>query len=231
MHSNRYIFLYASAMVVLVALVLSGAATLLRPLQERNMRIEKMQNILATINIKASKAEAETLFNEYITGTRIVDHRGNELEGDAFEVDLQDENRKDLADRQLPLFLAEVDGEGFVIVPIRGNGLWGPIWGYVGLASDLSTIVGANFDHASETPGLGAEIGDREFQEQFPGKKIFDQQGNFRPVRVVKGGAPPDDPHSVDGISGGTITSNGVTNMLRDGLAAYEETFKNMKTL
>jgi Na+-transporting NADH:ubiquinone oxidoreductase subunit C len=231
MHSNRYIFLYASAMVVLVALVLSGAATLLRPLQERNMRIEKMQNILATINIKASKAEAETLFNEYITGTRIVDHRGNELEGDAFEVDLQDENRKDLADRQLPLFLAEVDGEGFVIVPIRGNGLWGPIWGYVGLASDLSTIVGANFDHASETPGLGAEIGDREFQEQFPGKKIFDQQGNFRPVRVVKGGAPPDDPHAVDGISGGTITSNGVTNMLRDGLAAYEETFKNMKTL
>ncbi len=231
MHSNRYIFLYASAMVVLVALVLSGAATLLRPLQERNMRIEKMQNILATINIKASKAEAETLFNEYITGTRIVDHRGNELEGDAFEVDLQDENRKDLADRQLPLFLAEVDGEGFVIVPIRGNGLWGPIWGYVGLESDLSTIAGANFDHASETPGLGAEIGDREFQEQFPGKKIFDQQGNFRPVRVVKGGAPPDDPHSVDGISGGTITSNGVTNMLRDGLAAYEETFKNMKTL
>lgn len=231
MHSNRYIFLYASAMVVLVALVLSGAATLLRPLQERNMRIEKMQNILATINIKASKAEAETLFNEYITGTRIVDHRGNELEGDAFEVDLQDENRKDLADRQLPLFLAEVDGEGFVIVPIRGNGLWGPIWGYVGLASDLSTIVGANFDHASETPGLGAEIADREFQEQFPGKKIFDQQGNFRPVRVVKGGAPPDDPHAVDGISGGTITSNGVTNMLRDGLAAYEETFKNMKTL
>lgn len=231
MQSNRYIFLYASAMVVLVALVLSGAATLLRPLQERNMRIEKMQNILATINIKAPKADAETLFNKHITGTRIVDHRGNELEGDAFEVDLQDENRKELADRQLPLFLAEVDGEGFVIVPIRGNGLWGPIWGYVGLASDLTTIVGANFDHASETPGLGAEIADQEFQEQFPGKKIFDQQGNFRPVRVVKGSAPPDDPHAVDGISGGTITSNGVTNMLRDGLAVYEETFKNMKTL
>jgi Na+-transporting NADH:ubiquinone oxidoreductase subunit C len=231
MQSNRYIFLYASAMVILVALVLSGAATLLRPLQERNMRIEKMQNILATINIKASRAEAETLFNKHIIGMRIVDHRGNELGGDAFEVDLQDENRKDLADRQLPLFLAQVDGENYVIVPLRGNGLWGPIWGYVGLASDMTTIVGANFDHASETPGLGAEIADRDFQEQFPGKKIFDQQGNFRPVRVVKGTAPADDPHAVDGISGGTITSNGVTNMLRDGLAAYQETFKKMKTL
>jgi Na+-transporting NADH:ubiquinone oxidoreductase subunit C len=231
MQSNRYIFLYASAMVVLVALVLSGAATLLRPMQDRNMRIEKMQNILATIDIKAPKAEAESLFNEYITEMRIVDHNGNDLEGDAFEVDLQDENRKELANRQLPLYLAEVDGESYVIVPIRGNGLWGPIWGYVGLASDLATIVGANFDHASETPGLGAEISDQDFQEQFPGKRIYDQQGNFRPVQVVKGGAPPDDPHAVDGISGGTITSNGVTNMLRDGLAAYEETFKNMKTL
>ena len=231
MQSNRYIFLYASAMVILVALVLSGAATLLRPLQERNMRIEKMQNILATINIKASRAEAETLFNKHIIGMRIVDHLGNELQGDAFEVDLQDENRKDLADRQLPLYMAEVDGETFVIVPLRGNGLWGPIWGYVGLASDLATIVGANFDHASETPGLGAEIADRDFQEQFPGKRIFDEQGNFRPVRVVKGEAPAGDLHAVDGISGGTITSNGVTNMLRDGLAVYQETFKKMKTL
>jgi Na+-transporting NADH:ubiquinone oxidoreductase subunit C len=231
MQSNRYIFLYASTMVVLVALVLSGAATLLRPLQERNMRIEKMQNILATINIEAPRGEAEALFNRYIVATRIVDHQGNDLEGDAFEVDLQDENRKDLPQRQLPLFLAEVEGKQFVVVPLRGNGLWGPIWGYVGLADDLTTIVGANFDHSSETPGLGAEIGDREFQDQFAGKKIFDEQGNFRPVRVIKGGAPAGDPHGVDGISGGTITSNGVTAMIRDGLSVYEPTFKNMKNL
>ncbi|MFO7997526.1 MAG: NADH:ubiquinone reductase (Na(+)-transporting) subunit C [Bacteroidales bacterium] len=229
MYSNRYIFLYASAMVILVALVLSGAATLLRPLQERNMRIEKMQNILATINVEASKAEVETLFNQYIVAARIVDAQGNELEGDAFEIDLQDENQKAVADRQLPVFVAEVDGSRYFIVPVRGNGLWGPLWGYVGLDEQLTTIIGANFDHGSETPGLGAEIADDDFQNQFAGKRIFDQEGTFRSVRVVKGGAPEGDPHGVDAISGGTITSNGVTNMLRDGLAVYEAYFRQMK--
>ena len=228
--SNRYVFLYASVMVIVVALVLSAAATLLRPLQERNMRIEKMQNILAAINIPASRAEAEELFERYITTTKIVNHLGEELEGDAFEVELQDENRKDVADRQLPVFVADVDGEVFYILPIRGAGLWGPIWGYVGLESDLVTIAGANFDHSSETPGLGAEIADKEFQEQFPGKRIFDAEGNFRPVRVVKGTAPPSDLHAVDGISGGTITSNGVTNMLRDGLKVYQSYFEKIRT-
>ncbi len=228
--SNRYVFLYASAMVVIVALVLSSAATLLRPLQERNMRIEKMQNILAAINIPAPRAEAETLFDRYVTTTKIVNSRGEELEGDAFEVDLQDENRKDVSDRQLPVFIAEVEGETYYIVPVRGNGLWGPIWGYVGLMSDLITIAGADFDHSSETPGLGAEIADREFQQQFPGKRIFDDEANFRPVRVVKGRAAPDDPHAVDGISGGTITSNGVTNMLRDGLKVYQSYFEKIRT-
>lgn len=228
--TNRYVFLYASAMVVVVALVLSSAATLLRPLQERNMRIEKMQNILSAINIPAPRAEAEALFNQYITTAKIVNYRGEEIEGDAFEVELQDEVRKDLADRQLPVFIADVDGEVFYILPIRGNGLWGPIWGYIGLESDLTTIAGANFDHASETPGLGAEIADKPFQEQFTGKRIFDEEGNFRPVRVVKGRAPADDLHAVDGVSGGTITSNGVTNMLRDGLAAYKSYFEKIKT-
>jgi Na+-transporting NADH:ubiquinone oxidoreductase subunit C len=229
--SNRYVFMYASAMVIIVALVLSTAATLLRPLQERNMRIEKMQNILAAINIPAPRAEAEALFNQYVTTAKIVNHQGEELEGDAFEVDLQDENRKDVADRQLPVFIAELNGENYFIVPLRGNGLWGPIWGYVGLESDLVTIAGADFDHASETPGLGAEIADKAFEEQFPGKRIFDEAGNFRPVRVVKGNAPPGDQYAVDGISGGTITSNGVTNMLRDGLEVYQSYFEKIRTI
>ncbi len=227
--TNRYVFLYASAMVVVVALILSGAATLLRPLQERNMRIEKMQNILSTINISADRAEAEELFNRYITVTKVVNHEGDEIEGDAFEVDLQDENRKPVEERLLPVFIADVDGENYYIVPVRGAGLWGPIWGYLGLESDLATIAGANFDHASETPGLGAEIADRQFEEQFSGKRIYDEDGDFRPVTVIKGTAPPDDPHRVDGISGGTITSNGVTNMLRDGLEVYKSYFEKLK--
>ncbi len=228
--TNRYVFLYASAMVIIVALILSGAATLLRPLQERNMRIEKMQNILSAINIPASRAEAEDLFNRYIQVAKIVDHQGEEIDGDAFEVELQDEIRKEVKDRQLPVFIADVDGETYYIVPLRGAGLWGPIWGYVGLEADLVTIAGANFDHSSETPGLGAEIADRSFEQQFRGKKIFDEEGNFRPVRVIKGVAPPGEPHLVDGISGGTITSNGVTNMLRDGLEVYISYFEKIRS-
>ncbi len=229
--SNRYIFIYASVMVIVVALVLSTAATLLRPLQERNMRIEKMQNILSTIGIDASKAEAIELFEQYITVAKVLNHLGEEIEGDAFEVDLQDENRKPVEERQLPLFLAEVEGESFYIVPVRGNGLWGAIWGYLSFYEDMTTIAGVNFDHASETPGLGAEIADPPFENQFKGKKIFDQQGNFKPVTVVRGGAPADDPHAVDAISGGTITSNGVTAMMRNGLEVYKPYFKNQKEL
>jgi Na+-transporting NADH:ubiquinone oxidoreductase subunit C len=229
--SNRYVFLYASTMVIIVALVLSTAATLLKPLQERNMRIEKMQNILSTIEIKASRAEAIELFEKYITQAKVLNHLGEEIEGDAFEVDLQDENRKPVEERQLPLFVAEVEGERFYIVPIRGNGLWGPIWGYLSFYGDMNTIAGANFDHASETPGLGAEIADDFFQDQFKGKRIFDDAGEFRPVRVVKGRAPAGDPHAVDGISGGTITSNGVTNMLSNGLQVYKPYFQKQKTL
>ncbi len=228
--TNRYVFLYASAMVIIVAVILSGAATLLRPMQERNMRIEKMQQILAAINIDAPRADAESLFEQYIVESKIVNHRGEMLEGDAFDVALQDENRKPVDERQLPVYVAGVEGETFFIIPLRGNGLWGPIWGYIGLEADLATIAGANFDHASETPGLGAEISHTAFEEQFSGKRIFDEAGNFRPVRVIKGVVAPDDPHAVDGISGGTITSNGVTNMLREGLQVYQSYFEKMKT-
>ncbi|MFN3555673.1 MAG: NADH:ubiquinone reductase (Na(+)-transporting) subunit C [Bacteroidales bacterium] len=229
--SNRYVFIYASVMVIVVALVLSTAATLLRPLQERNMRIEKMQNILSTIGIPAPRSQAIELFEQYIQVSKVLNHLGEEIEGDAFEVDLQEENRKPLEQRQLPLFIAEVQGELFYIVPVRGNGLWGPIWGFLSFRDDMTTIAGANFDHASETPGLGAEISDPPFQQQFIGKRIFDDAGQFRPVVVIRGGARPDDPHGVDAISGGTITSNGVTAMLRNGLEVYKPYFEKKKTL
>ncbi|MFO7874350.1 MAG: NADH:ubiquinone reductase (Na(+)-transporting) subunit C [Bacteroidales bacterium] len=228
--TNRYVFLFAAAMVVIVAVILSGAATLLRPFQERNMRLEKMQNILAAINIEVPREDAQEVFEQYITRTKIVNHQGEELEGDAFEVNLQDENRKPVEERQLPVYIGDFEGETFYVLPVRGTGLWGPIWGYVGLESDLVTIAGANFDHSSETPGLGAEIADENFEEQFTGKKIFDEEGSFRPVRVVKGGAPPGDEHAVDAISGGTITSNGVTDMMRNGLEVYTSYFEKIRT-
>lgn len=229
--SNRYIFTYASIMVIVVALVLSSAATLLRPLQDQNMRIERMQNILSTINITAPRNEAIALFEQYITQTMVLNHLGEEVEGDAFEIDMRDEIRKPLETRNIPLYVAEVEGNTFYIVQVRGTGLWGPLWGFLSFEEDMNTIAGANFDHASETPGLGAEIADAPFQRQFIGKKIFDNNGEFQSVVVVKGGAPSGDEHAVDGISGGTITSNGVTSMLRSGLEVYEPYFKKQQSL
>ena len=231
MYSNKYIFIYSSVMVLIVALLLSTAAMFLKPMQERNMRIEKMQNILASINITAARGEAEEMFDQYIVETKVVNNKGEEVEGNAFDVNLQDENRKAPEERQLPVFVANVEGDTYYIVPLRGAGLWGAIWGYLSLASDLETIVGANFDHASETPGLGAEISQTAFESQFAGKRIFNEAGVFSPVAVIKGGAPEGDLHGVDAISGGTITSNGVTNMISDGLAVYESYFKNLKSL
>lgn len=227
--TNKYVFMYASVMVITVAIVLATISTLLSPLQQKNMRIEKMQSILSTIEIQAEKSEAIELFEKYIVQTKVLNNQGEEVEGNAFEIDLQVENRKPAGERQLPLYLAEVEGENFYIVPVRGTGLWGPIWGYLSFRGDLTTIAGANFDHKSETPGLGAEIADEPFEKQFIGKRIFDQQGDFKPVVVVKGGAPEDDPYAVDGVSGGTITSNGVTNMLRNGLEVYKPYFKKQK--
>jgi Na+-transporting NADH:ubiquinone oxidoreductase subunit C len=163
--------------------------------------------------------------------TKVLNHKGEEIEGDAFEVDLQDENRKPVEERQLPLYIADLDDEMYYIVPVRGNGLWGAIWGYLSFLGDMNTIAGANFDHASETPGLGAEISDPPFQNQFEGKKIFDDSGDFQSVKVVRGGAPEGDPHAVDAISGGTITSNGVTAMLRNGLQVYKPYFEKQKEI
>ena len=104
---------------------------------------------------------------------------------------------------------------------MRGVGLWGPIWGNIAFESDFNTIAGATFDHKGETPGLGAEINTSWFEDEFKGKTIFDEQGKFVSVNVVKGGAGENAPHAVDAISGGTITSNGVKDMLLTGLDNY----------
>ena len=144
---------------------------------------------------------------------------------DPFTIDLRAEQRKPLEQQHLPLFFAKFDDSlELVIIPLEGRGLWGPIYGYMSLESDMSTIYGVNFDHTSETPGLGAEINTTWFSEFFTGKKIF--SGNrFVSIKVVKGGARTDDPHGVDAISGGTITSVGLEEMLYDCLVKYEKYF------
>jgi Na+-transporting NADH:ubiquinone oxidoreductase subunit C len=220
--SNRYIFLFSIVMVVSVAALLSLAATLLQPAQERNLEVEKKKNMLESINVPATRENTEELYDKYITESFVLNSRGELVSGvDAFTVVIKNEQKKPLEDQSLPVFRAEPDdGENVIIIPVEGKGLWGPIYGYVSLKSDMNTIYGVNFDHKGETPGLGAEINTTAFESQFHGKKIFDND-SFISVQVLKGGAPESDIHGVDGISGGTITSNGLQSMIFDCLQKY----------
>lgn len=178
-----------------------------------------MQNILSSIQIEVTRDEAAEVYQDYILEELVVSE-GSLVQGvDAFNVDMAKEIRLENDERNAPLYVAEKDGKTFYVIPLRGAGLWGPIWGYISLEEDLNTVYGAVFDHKAETPGLGAEIKYPIFTEQFRGKKILDDQGNFLGIDVRKGGSSTD--YEVDGISGGTITSDGVELMILDCLKSY----------
>lgn len=211
-------------MVIIVATLLSLAATLLQPLQSRNLEIEKKRSMLESIGVPTDKKNAEDLFSRYVKESFVLNHRGETVPGvDAFNVVVRNEQKKPPEQQHLPVFRAfPPDGEQVIIIPVEGKGLWGPIWGYVSLRSDLNTIYGVTFDHKAETPGLGAEINTTGFESMFRGRRLYDGD-KFVSVGVIKGGAAPDDPHGVDAISGGTITSKALEAMLSDGLSKYNE--------
>ncbi len=218
-------------MVIVVAAILSVAAMTLQPYQKKNIEINKKQNILTSINLESTAQNAEELYAKNIAESFVVNSKGEIIEGvDAFKIDLSKELIKPLEERNLPVFVSSLENSRQYIIPVHGKGLWGPIWGYVSLKDDLSTIYGANFAHKGETPGLGAEIETKAFQKQFLDKQIFNNEGTFVSVSIMKGGtANPDSPYEVDGISGGTITGNGVDAMLKDCLSSYEPYFRYIK--
>lgn len=227
--SNSYTFGFATMMVVIVAALLSYAAIELKPFQDTNIELEKQQNILSSIGVDVQRDLAKEVYSKYIKQEIVLNYKGEEVDGDAFEIELKKELKKANSDQVLPLFISNVDGFKQYIIPLRGKGLWGPIWGFIALEEDLNTVYGAVFDHKGETPGLGAEINQSFFQEPFIGKSIFDGE-TFKSIRVVKGGAPEGDNYAVDGISGGTITSDGITDMLLERLNMYLPYITRLKT-
>lgn len=230
-NSNAYTYTFATVMVVIVAVLLSGTSLGLKSRQSANITQEKKQSILASIGIEKTRAESDLIFTEYVkqsltlSGGQVV----SEDASAAFDIDMASAVKSDNMERSVPLYVTEKDGETFYVVPLRGKGLWGPVWGYIALESDGNTVVGATFGHKSETPGLGAEITTPIFTDQFPGKKIS-QKGVFQSISVVKECTSTGN-YMVDGISGGTITSNGVNDMLTDCLAPYAAYFKNIERL
>lgn len=250
MFSNRYIFIYTTVLVVAVAIVLSLAATLLQPMQTRNAEVAKMQEILNASGKVVSTEDAISVYNQDITSEMMVgldgqvkacyvckDGKWGLESGDAslsraFNCNFTEEVTKagKGENASLPVFVCE-QGKIYIL-PLYGKGLWGPLWGYIAVKNDFNTIAGVTFGHKGETPGLGAEITTPNFQSMFRGKKLFDENGQFVSVTVQKGGAEKyagDPVHAVDAISGGTITSNGVTAMLANCLKLYVPFFVNMK--
>ena len=216
-NSNKYTYIFAVVMVVLVAALLSIAATSLKPFQDKNVELEKKSDILRSIGIEGENVEV--LFTQYIEEQLVIQNGAAvESEVSAFDIDMASAVALSPAERQVPLYKADVEGNTYYVLPLRGKGLWGPIWGYVALEGDGNTILGATFGHKTETPGLGAEIATAIFQDQFPGKKLF--TATYEGIEVRKGDASGD--QQVDGISGGTITSVGVQDMIADCLKPYK---------
>jgi len=243
---NSYTILFAVAMVVVVGSLLAFTASSLKDRINANKRTEKQQNILFAMGVTDSEdpnafvaaEKANELFAKYIGDEQyIITGSTAKRTADAFDIEVKKEGDKVKQDasyqRKMPLFVGNNDGKKYYIIPMRGNGLWDAIWGYVSLDNNFKSLQGAFFDHKGETPGLGANIKESFFRDDFKGEQIFDASGAYKGVTVKKGNADPKnerkDDNAVDAIAGATITGDGVTVMVKKGIKMYLPYFKTLK--
>ncbi len=229
--TNLYHIGYMGIMVILVAIGLSMAHTGLEEKQQYNVDLSNKKDILKAVGLGAAENVNE-IFAESVQGI-LLDGDGKEVtETDVAPLDINilKESKKDRSERLFPLFIyTNEEGQKRYIIPMAGIGLWDAIWGYVALEPDLETIAGVAFDHAGETPGLGAEIKDKiAWGQQFVGKKIFNEKGEFVSVDVIKG-IIRNELNEVNSVSGATVTSDGVEDMMKEDIQDYLPYFKNLK--
>ena len=215
-NSNSYTIIYASVMVIIVAFLLAFVNSSLRDLQGKNVELDTKKQILSSLGIREVQ-DAEAEFAKVVKADMVVAEDGSLTEYDGKFVTAYEKEFKE--NGRAHVFVCELDGQTKYVVPVYGAGLWGAIWGYVSLNEDKNTVYGTYFSHASETPGLGAEIATDHFQNEFKNKNVLD--GEAIGLGVVKNGKVEKPEFQVDGISGGTITSQGVDAMLKDGLGQY----------
>ena len=242
---NSYTILFAIAMVIVVGSLLAFTASSLKPKITENKRMEKQQNILYAMGVNGNESVGDITFvstdkvagefSKYIKQQLVVDANGASTEDkEAYLIDVKKEQAKAKkgGTRRLPLFIGEKDGITFYITPIRGKGLWDAIWGYVALDKNM-VVQGAFFDHKGETPGLGANIKQRYFMDDFEGEELLNEAGAFKGIAVAKGNNDPKnivkDDHEVDALAGATITGDGVSAMIKKDLKLYLPYFKNLK--
>ena len=231
--SNKHTYLFAAIMVITIAFVLSFTSESLKELKADNIKKEKMQNILSAVGINVSRDESEELYTQYIIEELSLTNNGDiDNAVSAFNINLALEIKKDINTQRFPLYVANVDNNKYYIIPLRGNGLWNAIWGYMALKEDVNTIKGVSFGHQAETAGLGAEITQDWFTNSFVDEKILNDNGDFVGVYVTKTNNDPENTdkndNEVDAISGATITGDGVSDMIKERLGKYLPYFNNL---
>lgn len=223
-NSNSYTIIYSVIIVVIVAFLLAFVSQTLKPMQDANVALDKKKQILNSLNIRdLNDAQADAKYKEVVVADRVIDEKGKVLlpgttggENAGFKLE-----SKDYKEGKLALYICRVNGETKYVVPVYGMGLWGPISGYIALNADKSTIYGVYFNHESETAGLGAEIKDNKaWQEKFQGKKLF-KNGDDKTIALSVEKKVEDPTTQVDAVTGATLTSNGVRDMLHEALGKY----------
>mgnify|MGYP000380326591 CR=1 FL=1 len=230
--SNGYIIGFALMLTLIAGGVLTALTLILGPIQKKEIEFERKKFILGTafgtetIAVKAleNKANIENMYANQVEGL-VVNSKGDKVEGVAGKINLKKERVKPMEERNLPLYIVKGDDGKVVayVMPMYGDGLWDNIWGYAAVEADKNTIKGVVFDHKGETPGLGARITDTEVQQRYIGKKILGEDGKFVSVAMAKGEGQDfsNDQHKLNGLSGATITANGVNDMFSIYLQAY----------
>ncbi len=242
---NSYTLLFAIGMVIVVGSLLASIAAGLKPNIKENERLEKQQNILYAMGVNENGDNAGSInfistdrvnaeFEKYIKKQLIIQDGEETEDPEAYLIDLKKEEtlaKNPDYSRRLPLFVGEKDGKTFYVIPMRGKGLWDAIWGFVSV-DDNMVVQGAFFDHKGETPGLGANIKERFFMDDFIGENLFNGTV-FTGIDVAKGNADPlnkdKTDNEVDAIAGATITGNGVTAMIKKDIRMYLPYFNSLK--
>ena len=237
-NSNAYTIIYAAVIVIIVAFLLAFVSSSLKPTQDANVAKDKKKQILASLNLR-NLTDVEGTYAQVITADIIYGATAEEITNDGLSANDAGEHvngaflveGKNISATNRPLYVATVEGETKYVIPVTGAGLWGGIWGYIAINDDGETIFGTYFSHESETAGLGALINEVPFQESFIGKSLHAEGSEDIALSVVKKGnegtLSPD--NYVNGITGATLTSNGVNDMLKKGIGAYTDILNSYK--
>ncbi len=233
--SNGYTIIFSIVMVIVVGALLAFFANFTKADRVKNDQVKAQIDILNAIGVEADRSNATEMFEKYIKEQKVIEGEKVTEDDKAYLIDVKKEldNAKNGKTQKLPLFIAEKEGKPVYILPVRGNGLWDAIWGYIAINDDLKTINGVYFDHKGETPGLGANITEKFFTDDFKGESLYNESGDFKGVEISKSNADPNNAdksdNQVDAISGATITGNGVGAMINSGIRSYLPYFSTLK--